>query len=488
MSSRHHEDEHEKAYADFGKSDQSELRLLQTPAFPRKAARWLTWAFVLLAVGLLYVPWQQSVAGTGQVVALDPLERPQTIQATIAGIIDEWYVREGSQVKEGDRLVVIRDNDPLLLSRLQAAVEAAEDKLDSTQAKIASYKEQVDFYKAARDLQISITQSQLEIARQKLRGDTQSLTAAEAAKLQADQKLDRYRKLAAEKLASPQELEIETAYAAKAAAELVNATAEVEASTREVQVKQDYIRYAEADANAKIVEAQTKLQTSEGEFAAAQNSLLKAQSELAAFEQQVITAPRDGTVVRLLANAGQKGGQVSQGDSLLQFVPDYNARAVELWIDGNDAPWVTPGRRVRLQFEGWPALQFAAGWPSAALGTFGGEVMLVDAAPNSYGKFRVLVVPSKDPNEADWPGLHVDPALDVRRELRQGVRCNGWVLLNEVSLGYELWRQLNGFPPSIEPDRHDPYHMPNDDGGAKSGLKSKVKSKAKETKFADDEK
>ncbi|MFM9068837.1 MAG: hemolysin D, partial [Planctomycetota bacterium] len=30
--------------------------------------------------------------------------------------------------------------------------------------------------------------------------------------------------------------------------------------------------------------------------------------------------------------------------------------------------------------------------------------------------------------------------------LRQGVRANGWVLLNEVSLGYEIWRQLNGFP------------------------------------------
>ena len=69
------------------------LQRLQTPAFLRTAARLLGWAFVLLVVGLLFVPWQQSVAGTGQVVALDPLERPQTIQATIAGIIDEWHVR-----------------------------------------------------------------------------------------------------------------------------------------------------------------------------------------------------------------------------------------------------------------------------------------------------------------------------------------------------------------------------------------------------------
>jgi adhesin transport system membrane fusion protein len=460
------------------------LQRLQTPAFPRTAARLLGWAFVLLVVGLLFVPWQQSVAGTGQVVALDPLERPQTIQATIAGIIDEWHVREGSKVKQGDRLVVIRDNDPLLLSRLKDAVTAAQDKLETTQAKMGSYKEQIDFYKTARDLQISITRSQLEIARQKLRGDNNSLMAAEAAKLQAEQKLNRYRQLVAEKLASPQELEIETAYAAKAAADYAKAAAEVEASTREVQVKEDYIRYAESDANAKIVEAQTKLQTAEGEQASAKSSLLKAQSELASFEQQVITAPRDGTIVRLLANAGQKGGQVAQGDALLQFVPDYTKRAVELWVDGNDAPWVTPGRRVRLQFEGWPALQFAAGWPSAALGTFGGEVMLVDAAPNSFGKFRVLIVPSSDPGEADWPGLHVDPKVDVRRELRQGVRCNGWVLLNEVPLGFELWRQLNGFPPSIEPDRFDPYHSQTEE----KGDKAKSKPKTKESNLGGEEK
>jgi len=29
------------------------------------------------------------------------------------------------------------------------------------------------------------------------------------------------------------------------------------------------------------------------------------------------------------------------------------------------------------------------------------------------------------------------------------VRANGWVLLNQVTLGFELWRKLNGFPPSV---------------------------------------
>lgn len=461
----------------FGTAADEALSLLQTPRFPHLAARLLAASFVVLTLTLLFVPWQQSVPGAGQVVALDPLERPQTIQATISGIVAEWYVREGSRVKQGDRLLLIRDNDPLLLGRLQQGVQAARDKLSSALDKSASYKEQIAFYRTARDLQVSIAKSQLEVARQKVRADEQKLIAAQAARLQAEQKINRYRQLLADKLASQQELEIETAYFAKASSDFEEATADLAASNREVTIKSDYIKYAETDAEGKIVEAQAKLQSADGEIASAKSSLLKAESELASFEMQAITAPRDGTVVRLLANQGQKGGQVSQGDPLLQFVPDYKARAVELWVDGNDAPWITAGRKVRLQFEGWPAVQFAAGWPSAALGTFGGEVSLIDAAPNSHGKFRVLIVPSTDPNEPVWPGIDVDATRDVRRQLRQGVRCNGWVLLNEVTLGYELWRQLNGFPPNIEPDRHDPYHTSYEE---KAGKKEKDKEKSKE--------
>ncbi len=91
---------------------------------------------------------------------------------------------------------------------------------------------------------------------------------------------------------------------------------------------------------------------------------------------------------------------------------------------------------MRIQFEGWPALQFS-GWPSVAVGTFGGVISVIDAADDGKGKFRVLVVP--DGNER-WPS---------GRYLRQGVRANGWILLNRVTLAYELWRQFNGFPPAL---------------------------------------
>ena len=52
----------------------------------------------------------------------------------------------------------------------------------------------------------------------------------------------------------------------------------------------------------------------------------------------------------------------------------------------------------------------------------------------------ILVLP--DPADDPWP---------AEQFLRQGVRAQAWVLLNQVSLGYEWWRQLNGFPPVVSP-------------------------------------
>jgi hypothetical protein len=45
-----------------------------------------------------------------------------------------------------------------------------------------------------------------------------------------------------------------------------------------------------------------------------------------------------------------------------------------------------------------------------------------------------------------------DDSWPSERFLRQGVRANGWVMLSQVPLWYEIWRQLNGFPPVVAKD------------------------------------
>lgn len=168
-----------------------------------------------------------------------------------------------------------------------------------------------------------------------------------------------------------------------------------------------------------------------GELSSASAELARTETRLARQASQSITASRAGVVQRILAPQG--GVLVKQGDKLAVIVPESADRAVELAVSGNDIPLLSVGREVRLQFEGWPAVQFT-GWPSVAVGTFPGKIGVVDPSDDGTGQFRIIVFPEQ--NES-WPDAGY---------LRQGVRVVGWVLLDEVRLGWELWRRFNVFP------------------------------------------
>lgn len=148
---------------------------------------------------------------------------------------------------------------------------------------------------------------------------------------------------------------------------------------------------------------------------------------------QQVVAPQNGTILGI--QAGDMGTLVRAGDVIAEFVPQVANPAVELYVSGLDASLVTPGRKARVMFEGWPAVQFG-GWPEVAVGTFGAIVNTVDPVVSTNGRFRVLLIP--DPNDAPWPS---------NAYLRFGAQARGWILLDTVSIGYELWRRLNGFPP-----------------------------------------
>ena len=191
----------------------------------------------------------------------------------------------------------------------------------------------------------------------------------------------------------------------------------------------------------KGLSARTQLEKAKIEYqkliateASAAAALAKAEVRVSRQETQSIVAPRDGTILRLVHGAGAV--LIKKGQTIATFVPDSQEMAAEIFIDGNDLPLIYPGRDVRLQFEGWPAVQFS-GWPSVAVGTFGGKVAVVDPSASSNGKFRVLIKPSEGEK---WPD---------QKYLRQGTRVHGWVLLNNVRAGYEIWRQINRFPPAL---------------------------------------
>jgi len=185
-------------------------------------------------------------------------------------------------------------------------------------------------------------------------------------------------------------------------------------------------------------QAQIRINEREGQVAAAQAALNRADVNLSRQSVQIVRAPRDGFIQSL--NAGDAATYIAAGDVLATFVPETSERVIEIFIDGRDVALVKRGDKARIQFEGWPAVQFS-GWPSVAVGTFGGIVIAVDQSAQVDGRFRVLIAEDKsDPNP--WPD---------ERFVRYGSKAQAWVLLETVPVGYEIWRQLNNFPPELPP-------------------------------------
>jgi multidrug efflux pump subunit AcrA (membrane-fusion protein) len=411
------------------------MQRVQSPRLIRVAAQCLTVGLAASIGALVFIPWQQTTKGTGRVVAYFPTERPQTVESPIYGRVVRWGegIVEGARVNQGDFILEIRDNDPGRAQRLTDQVAATREKLRFAQLKVETYARQVNDFKEARAMVKQAGQELVAEASRKVEAEKQSLLAAEAAERQTRSNNERQQKLYQQGFTSGLNAEVEQR-------KYEEAVAKVKAAREYVEAAQNYQAAKQHELEQKVREAQTKVdyalalqQEAQGEVALTTKELLELEGKQQQFESRRIAAPRDGIILRLLANEGAE--MLKEGDPLFTIVPETAERAVELAIDGNDVPLVTLGREVRLQFEGYPAVQFAAGWPEVAAGTFAGQVVAIDATDDGKGKFRLLVRPK---DGEPWP---------EDRFLRQGVRANGWVLLNRVTLGYELWRQLNGFPP-----------------------------------------
>jgi len=422
----------------------SAARLVGSPTSVRLVAKALAVILPLLVLLLLLMPWQQAALGTGRVIAFQPESRQQTVDAPVKGIIDQWHVQEGQRVTKGDLLVTLRDNDPRLLERLEQNRDAGQSQVQTVMQQVRSYEAKLAAEEAARDMKVAEARSKVA----SLQGKRVGLaSAAEVEALQAE----RLATLAAEGIESQRKAELGRMKAAKASAELA-------AMDQQILAAKQAMSTAQADGDAKVAAVQAELEAARAKLTEQRQKQLDLDVKVSRQEAQLVRAPRDGRVLRL--HGGPGGAQVKAGDKLVSFVPDTGQQAVELWVDGNDMPLVREGEQVRLLFEGWPALQ-VVGFPGADAGTYAGRVTFVDAADDGKGHFRIVVRP--DPDEHEWP----DP-----ERLRQGVRAKGWVLLGKVSLGYELWRRINGFPSLPPVEKGDKPVLP-------SGKKPKAPSELK---------
>ncbi|QIP16537.1 HlyD family efflux transporter periplasmic adaptor subunit [Spirosoma aureum] len=420
------------------------LQALPMPRSSRKLGRWMLF-FLFLTIVVLFLPWRQNISGTGSITALTPQDRPQSLQNAIAGRIERWSAREGQYVRKGDTLLVIseiKDDyfDPNLPQRLNEQLAAKKGSRLATEAKIKALDGQISALTAGVKVDLASARNKVQQSLLQVRIDSTDLVAIQRNYQIAVARLERYEKGYRDGLFSLTDLE-----------------------GRRLTLQQDYAKVQVQDnklgvSRQSLVNAQLNLQLIQAKYeqevaktmsdrSSAVSSQASANNEIAVMRNKIsnvdvrrglyiIRAPQNGYIVRAL-KAGI-GETIKEGESIATLQPDNPTMAVELYVRAMDVPLIQRGRMVRLQFDGWPAIQFS-GWPAVAVGTFGGKVVVIDAVSSTNGKYRLLVRPEAMPSDQPWP-----------EQLRVGSGVVGWVMLDDVPIWYEIWRQLNGFPPSLQ--------------------------------------
>ena len=421
------------------------LEVLQSLQAGRMLARWVGGIGIFLFL-VLFLPWQQNIDATGEVTALSPRNRPQTIQSAIPGRIDRWYVQEGDYVQTGDTILNIQEIkdkyfDPELLVRLQEQLNAKQSSIGSKEQKAQALRRQIAALRENLRLKLKQTKNKVRQTEFKLLSDSMAYVAEQQSYRIANNQLERQQTLYDEGLKSLTEFQEKQQKQQQTQAKLASTENKFLATENELINAQIELNSVEADYLEKISKAESDLNTTLAELYDSQGSLSKLRNEYANMrirhEQYYMVAPQDGYVVRALKTG--IGETIKEGEGVVTVMPENPDKAIELYVRPMDVPLLSVGRPVRLEFDGWPALQFS-GWPSVAVGTFGGVIQVIDyvETASQQGKYRILIVPN--PNEdGNWPD-----------QLRLGSEAKGFIMLEEVPLWYELWRLYNGFPPSLK--------------------------------------
>lgn len=420
-----------------------ELKAYKTIYRHNKNSKIKYWAFgfFMVAVMALFLPWTQNVRARGSVTTLRQEQRPQELNSIIPGRIIKWYVKEGDLVQAGDTILQIGEVkedyfDPNLIDRTGQQLNAKQLSVDYYKSKVAATQNQMDAIENNRDLKQAQLQNKILQLQIKLQSDSAELIAATNDYLISSKQYRRQQAMYDSGLVSLTQLEqrnvsFQNAAAKKTTAEnkLANTRQELGIARLEISaVNQDYLE--------KVSKAQGDQFQSMSQIAGGQGEVAKLQNQVSNYSirsgMYFITAPQSGQVTK--AKKAGLGEIIKEGEMLVEIIPERADYAVELYIEPVDLPLIARGQTVQFLFDGFPAIVFS-GWPNTSYGTFSGKIIAVENAVSSNGKFRVLVTEDTGAKKR-WP-----------QQLKVGTGAQGFALLKNVPLWYELWRNINGFPP-----------------------------------------
>ncbi|MFH7005172.1 HlyD family secretion protein [Flavobacterium bizetiae] len=398
--------------------------------------------FLLFGVACLFLPWTQNISGSGSVTTLKPDQRPQTVHNAIAGRVEKWFVKEGDFVKKGDTILFISETkedylDPNLVGNTKEQVDAKKLAVESYGDKVTSLNDQATSLNAERELKLQQAQNKIKQAQLKIKSDSMDLEAVKTQLRIAQTQFNRSTALNKEGLKPMTDVEQKRLKLQESEAYIITQQNKFLSSKNELINAKVEINRIKAEYSEKISKSRSDKFTALSTQYDTEAQVNKLENQYANYSirngMYYITAPQSGYVNRALLTG--LGETIKEGTPIVSIMPATYDIAVETYVDPIDLPLVHRGADVRVWFDGWPRIVFS-GWPGLSYGTFGGKIVAIENFISPNGKYRVLIAPDGN-KEEKWP-----------KELSIGAGAQSIALLETVSVWYEIWRNLNGFPPN----------------------------------------
>jgi multidrug resistance efflux pump len=412
-----------------------------------KIKYWFFGFILLLIIGLL-LPWTQNIKSKGTITSLYQEQRPQEINSPIPGKIVKWWIKEGDFVKKGDTILQLSEIkgdylDPLLVNRTQRQVDAKKGSISYYKEKIVAANAQIEALKIGKRLKTEQIANKLGQLHNKLLAEKAEFEAIKNEFELVKDQYERQEKMFKEGLVSQTQLQqrnisFQNILSKKIASENKIAQTNQEILNNKLEkngIEQEYTEKI-SKAEGERFQSLSQISMSEGDVAKLENSVANYSIRNGMY---IILAPQDGQIVQ--AKKSGIGEILKDGDHIAIIVPSRVNYAVEMYVRPVDLPLIAIGQKVRFMFDGFPYIVFS-GWPKNSYGTFGGKIIAFENSISSNGLFRVLV--AEDPTDKKWPD-----------QLKIGSGAQGITLLKDVPIWYELWRNINGFPPDFYSKEND---------------------------------
>ncbi|MCE9533649.1 MAG: biotin/lipoyl-binding protein, partial [Planctomycetes bacterium] len=284
----------------------SSLQRVPTPRPARWLARLLLLGFLLSPVALVFVPWQQTVRGRGQIVAFAPTERKQVVTALVGGQVRKWHVVEGSKVKIGDAIADIDDNDPELSARLDAQRKYLLSRKKAAEDEVAEQNRAVDAQEKSAVAAIGAARANREAAALLVDVAKQSRKNCEFAVTFEQRRFEMFDKLFKDKQFGGLESELNRDEAKmradRASTDVKRADAEVKRADAALLTSDSLVLQAEANGLSTVATTRRDLRRAEQNVFSVERELQEIDNRIERFKARFVKAPCDGVVFRISAD------------------------------------------------------------------------------------------------------------------------------------------------------------------------------------------